>query len=88
MQQEHSTAEIIADFLDAMRAAGVHMDTGSKGGPHPIPDGELHRADALGKEKRNAHIWYVLHVDGVPAGAFADMQLGIEDTWTAKSRPA
>ncbi|KAB2666559.1 hypothetical protein F9K91_05090 [Brucella tritici] len=61
------------------------MDTGSKGGPHPIPDGELHRADALGKKKkRNAHIWYVLHVDGVPAGAFADMQLGIEDTWTAK----
>ena len=54
----------IAEFLDAMRSAGVNLDTGSRGGPHPIPDGKLHRADALGKKKKkNQHIWYVLHVD-------------------------
>lgn len=85
MQNDHSTGEIIADFLAAMRSAGVNMDTGSKGGPHPIADGKLHRADAEGKRaKKNAHVWYVLHLDGVPSGAFADLALGIQDTWSAK----
>lgn len=79
------TSSVIADFLDAMRSAGVNMDTASPKGPHPIADGQLHRANALGKKsKKNMHIWYVLHADGVPAGAFADMQLGVEDTWCAK----
>lgn len=83
--QGHEEANVVADFLAAMQAAGVHIDIGSPKGPHPVADGELHRANALGKKtKKNMHIWYVLHLDGVPAGAFADMQLGIEDTWTAK----
>lgn len=79
---------IIDEFVAAMAAAGVNMDRGSRGGPHPIPDGRIHRADALGKkQKRNSHVWYILHADGVPAGAFGDLAAGIEDTWTAK-RPS
>jgi putative DNA primase/helicase len=87
--QGHEEANVVADFLAAMSAAGVHMDISSPKGPHPIADGDLHRANAVGKKNnKNMHIWYVLHTDGVPAGAFADMQLGIEDTWTAKKPSA
>ncbi|RVH56248.1 toprim domain-containing protein [Sinorhizobium meliloti] len=77
--------EIISQFLDAMRSAGVNIDTGSRGGGHPRADGKLHRADALGKkQKKNGHIWYILHADGIAAGAFGDLQAGVEDTWSAK----
>ncbi|MCZ7857066.1 toprim domain-containing protein [Agrobacterium salinitolerans] len=78
--------DIIEEFVAAMASAGVHMDRASRGGPHPIADGKMHRADALGKKsKRNAHVWYVLYLDGaLPAGAFGDHQAGIEDTWSAK----
>lgn len=76
---------VIREFLDAMRSRGVNMDTAARNGAsHPITDGKLHRADALGKKnKKNQHIWYVLHPDAPASGAFGDLQLGIEDTWTA-----
>lgn len=79
--------DILEGFVDAMVSAGVNIDRSSRGGPHPIADGKMHRADALGKKtKRNAHVWYILHSDGlVPAGAFGDHQAGIEDTWSAKT---
>lgn len=93
MQTEVTSVEdTVAAFLDAMKAAGVHIDTASPKGPHPVADGRLHRANALGKKsKKNSHVWYVLHLaerDGeIAAGAFGDYQLGIEDTWCAK-RPS
>ena len=72
--------EIIDAFLDAMAAAGVHLD---RTGGHPIADGKLHRAPALHKKrKKNDHIYYVLHLDSPASGAFGDMQAGVEDTWT------
>lgn len=77
-----------ADFIDAMRSAGVAIDTASPGGPHPVADGKWHRADAIGKKKkRNQHVRYFLHTDGIPAGFFTDVQAGIEDSWCAK-KPA
>jgi putative DNA primase/helicase len=83
--QGHAEQDVIADFLNAMRAAGVQLDTSSPKGPHPLADGKLHRANALGKKnKKNMHVWYTLHLDGVPAGAFGDLAAGIEDTWCAK----
>lgn len=83
-----SDERTIADFLDAMRSAGVHMDTASKGGPHPIADGKVHRADSQGKKRaRNQHVWYVLHLDSPASGAFGDLQSGVQDTWTEK-RPS
>lgn len=76
---------IKADFVDAMRSAGVNIDTGSPGGPHPVADGKWHRADALGKKKkRNQHVRYFLHTDGIPAGFFTDVQAGVDDSWCAK----
>ncbi|TJV68592.1 MAG: toprim domain-containing protein [Mesorhizobium sp.] len=79
----------ILEFLDAMRSAGVHMDTAnSRGASHPIADGKVHRANAQGKKKaRNQHVWYVLHLDTPASGAFGDLQTGIQDTWTEK-RPS
>ncbi|MCW1412173.1 toprim domain-containing protein [Rhizobium sp. 1AS11] len=83
--QGHTEQDVIADFLGAMKAAGIQLDTGSPKGPHPVADGKLHRANALGKKtKKNMHVWYTLHLDGVPAGAFGDLAAGIEDTWCAK----
>lgn len=74
--------EKIDAFLDAMGKAGVHLDTS---GGHPVADGRLHRAAATGKKKKkNDHIYYVLHLDDPASGAFGDLQLGIEDTWTVK----
>ena len=76
--------QIVSQFLDAMASAGVNIDTS---GGHPKPDGKLHRADALGKHKwRNKHIWYTLHADGVPSGAFGDFQTGSSGTWCAKKQ--
>ncbi len=74
----------VAAFLDAMASAGVHMDLKSPKGPHPVADGKLHRANALGKKnKSNQHIWYVLHVDEPASGAFGDLAAGLDETWTA-----
>ncbi|SDP55339.1 putative DNA primase/helicase [Phyllobacterium sp. YR620] len=76
-----SPDDIVNSFLDAMRAAGVNMDTGSNKGGHPIADGKVHRADAIGQRNKR-HIWYVLHADHPASGAFGDLKLGVQDTWT------
>ena len=49
-------------FLDAMRAAGLDYS-----GPI-IADGALHRFKVNGDKAENS--WYVLHLDGIAAGAF------------------
>ncbi|TIX25049.1 MAG: hypothetical protein E5V37_27630, partial [Mesorhizobium sp.] len=87
--RQHGDEQKITEFLDAMRSAGVHMDTAnSRGASHPIADGKVHRANAQGKKKaRNQHVWYVLHLDTPASGAFGDLQTGIQDTWTEK-RPS
>lgn len=78
MQADH----FIEAFIDAMKKHGVNLDTS---GGHPKADGRMHRANAIGKQKpRNNHIWYVLHGDGIPSGAFGDHQLGVSGTWCAK----
>lgn len=75
-------ADHVTDFLDAMRSAGIRMDT-SNG--HPIADGTMHRADSLDrKRKGKKDVYYVLHLDHPASGHFGDWRLGVEDTWTAK----
>ncbi|RWD62185.1 hypothetical protein [Mesorhizobium sp.] len=50
--RHRSDEQKILEFLDAMRSAGVHMDTAnSRGASHPIADGKVHRANAQGKKK-------------------------------------
>ena len=64
----------ISDFKSAISTVG---------GLHPperiFADGAIHR---FGRAKAS---WYVLHMDGIPAGAFGDWRLGINQKWCAKN---
>jgi putative DNA primase/helicase len=63
-------------FRDAIRAAGIEP-------PETIEaDGRIHRFATNGKRDDTAG-WYVLHTDGVAAGAFGCWRNGIDETWNA-----
>lgn len=47
-------------------------------------DGKLHRFRATANHRDRAG-WYVLHLDGVPAGVFGDWRLGVQHTWCGKA---
>jgi phage/plasmid primase-like uncharacterized protein len=67
---------MIDEFRDAIRAAGLEP-------PDIIEaDGKLHRFPSNGKRGDDAG-WYVLHGDGIPAGAFGDWRTDISETWWA-----
>ncbi len=68
--------EAIEQFRAAIHSAGLHA-------PEVIePDGKLHRFANNGKRSDDAG-WYVLHADGIPAGAFGDWRGGLSETWRA-----
>jgi putative DNA primase/helicase len=48
-------------------------------------DGELHRFSSNGKRSDQAG-WYVLHADGIPAGAFGCWRSGFTGSWHADIR--
>lgn len=70
-----SSNEALSTFGDAMRAVGIEAPESI------IGDGQIHRFGTGGKRSKNG--WYVLHLDGVPAGAFGDWRTGVNETWTA-----
>jgi putative DNA primase/helicase len=49
-----------------------------------IGDGAVHRFSSNGKARDDSG-WYVLHLDGIPAGAFGCWREGMQSTWCAKS---
>jgi putative DNA primase/helicase len=66
----------LSQFRDAIRAAELEP-------PEVIePDGKLHRFPTNGKRGDDSG-WYVLHLDGIPAGAFGDWRTGLSETWRA-----
>ena len=68
--------EHIEQFRAAIRNAGLTP-------PDVIEsDGKLHRFATNGKRSDDAG-WYVLHDDGIPAGAFGDWRTGASETWQA-----
>lgn len=67
-----------AEFRAALSAAGL-----TTAAPL-VADGKLHRFKADGDHAENS--WYVLHADGMSAGAFGCWKRGISETWC--SRPA
>src|SRR3984893_10863324 len=68
--------EAIEQFRAAIHKAGLNP-------PKVIePDGKLHRFASNGKRSDDAG-WYVLHADGIPAGAFGDWRGGLSETWRA-----
>jgi putative DNA primase/helicase len=72
-----SEQEIVAEFRDAMNAAGVPFS-----GPIEADD-KRHRfrVDTDKRGKKNG--WYILHTDGKPAGAFGTWK-GVTCRWSAE----
>lgn len=66
----------IEPFGAAIEAAGLLAP------PAVLADGKLHRFSTNGKDRDDSG-WYVLHGDGIPAGAFGDWRTGVSETWRA-----
>ena len=64
--------EVEQEFLTAMQAAGLDYN-----GPI-IADDQLHRVKINGDHNPNS--WYILHLDGLPAGSFGCWPSGSEAT--------
>lgn len=68
----------VEQFAQAMAEAGIPC-------PHtPVPDGRIHRFTPEGERGTNRHGWYVLHGDGIPAGAYGDWRTGFKGNWCAR----
>lgn len=68
----------IDQFRQAIAAAGLTP-------PDTInDDGAIHRFSTNGKPRDDSG-WYILHTDGITAGAFGDWREGLQSTWCAKS---
>jgi len=69
-------ADFIAQFRDAIGAAGLTS-------PDRIEaDGKIHRFPSNGKKGDDSG-WYVLHGDGIPAGAFGCWRSSLSQSWRA-----
>lgn len=68
----------VDQFITAIASAGMAPPAAVHN------DGKLHRFSPTGKRGDDAG-WYVLHLDGVPAGSFGDWRSGESQNWCAKS---
>lgn len=51
-----------------------------------VADGRLHRFRVAGDKRDTLNGWAVLHLDGVPSGAFGSWKAGFSSTWCARNR--
>ena len=70
--------EALEQFRQAIKAAGLEAPDDIHG------DGAIHRFSPNGRGS-DKPAWYMLHVDGTPAGAFGDWRSGLQSNWCAKS---
>jgi len=68
---------LVEQFRSAMRSHGIATDE------RIVGDGVLHRVRAEGDKRGTRNGWYVLHLDGIPAGAFGHWKAGSCSTWRA-----
>jgi len=73
-----SDIDAVFSFQKAMAEAGIEPP------PHLLGDGELRRFHVEGDKVGKDNGWYLLHLDGIPAGAFGCWKRGISETWCAK----
>ena len=66
-------------FRDALASAGLRTDD------QFIDDGKIHRFTVHGDKPRSLNGWYVLHTDGIAAGAFGSWKHDVNGTWCAKT---
>src|SRR3954469_4673352 len=71
------SADPTEEFRAAMAAAGMIYDGDIRG------DGKRHRVACLGDKNKGKPGYYVLHLDGRPAGLFGHYRLGIHEKWKA-----
>lgn len=74
-----TNADAVRQFADA-----VYRDTGAS--IQPIADGEVHRFNDVEGKRNNLACWYVLYLDGCPAGAYGNWRTGYQFTWRANTR--
>ena len=67
------------EFAEALRSIGAIVT-----GEHPIMDGNKHRIAVEGDRKGEQAGFYVVHLDGHPAGYIKNNRTGVEMTWKAK----
>ena len=70
------SADPIRDFAAALHAGGLLVT-------RIVADGRLHRCKAEGDKHGKRSGWYVLHLDGVAAGAFGDWRSGHRTQWVS-----
>lgn len=73
----HSWRQIDDAFRGAMQEAGIpyHGEI--------VPDGTLHRIYVDGDRRGSRNGWYLLHIDGIPSGAFGSWKQGKgSHTWS------
>lgn len=70
--------DAIEAFRTAIEAAGLTPPDSIHG------DGAIHRFSTNGKRGDDSG-WYLLHLDGIPAGSFGCWRTGLQSTWCGKS---
>jgi putative DNA primase/helicase len=73
-----SIVEVAREFRSAVAAAGMVPPA------EVVADGRIHRFSPSGRRTDSAG-WYVIHPDGLPAGAFGDWRTGVSQRWRAAS---
>jgi putative DNA primase/helicase len=68
------SGDAVRAFTDALAAVGLHPKS-------LIADGGLHRCAANGDKVGKQSGWYVLHLDGLPAGVYGDWRTGHSERW-------
>lgn len=77
MSRMNSSADVLDGFAAALSAHGLAPD-------EIVADGVLHRFDSPEEKRGKGSGWYVLHGDGLSAGAFGDWRTGLSATWCAQ----
>ena len=79
MGKQSNITEVQFAFREAILDAGIVPPDGISA------DGEIHRWHVSGDGAGSKNGWYVLHADGIPAGAFGDWKRNFDQTWSARS---
>lgn len=79
----YASSDVRLQFIDAMRAAGIVPANHE----NIVGDGAIHRFHVEGDKPGSRNGWCILHLDGIPAGAFGTWKEGACGTWRAGSGP-
>ena len=68
---------------DSLACFQAEIADAGLGQPEIVADGKIHRFNVPGGKKRNRAGWYILFLDGVPAGSFGDWRTAEKHYWCA-----